>query len=129
PVIKQKVSPNQPFGIGLRLSAIASAELHQETTLQAFRGWLNNNQCYVFTMNGFPYGGFHHTKVKDLVHAPDWTSPDRVQYTIRLAQILSILLPDGMDGGISTSPLSYRFWHSNDQLHAVLKHQHLISCR
>lgn len=119
PVIKQKVSPGQPFGIGLRLSAIASAELQEEKTLQAFRDWLHSNQCYVFTMNGFPYGGFHHTKVKDQVHAPDWTSSDRVQYTIRLAQILSALLPGGMEGGISTSPLSYRFWHKQEALHTI----------
>jgi hypothetical protein len=72
-------------------------------------------------MNGFPYGGFHHTKVKDQVHAPDWTSPDRVQYTIRLAHILSKLLPAGMEGGISTSPLSYRFWHKPEALHAVFE--------
>jgi hypothetical protein len=121
PVIKQKLSPDQPFGIGLRLSAIASAELQQEKTLQDFRNWLNSNQCYVFTMNGFPYGGFHFTKVKDQVHAPDWTSADRVHYTIRLARILSILLPGGMEGGISTSPLSYRFWHKKEALHAVFE--------
>jgi hypothetical protein len=121
PVIKAQVSPGQPFGIGLRLSAIASTQLEEEKTLQAFQNWLNSNQCYVFTMNGFPYGGFHHTKVKDQVHAPDWTSPDRVQYTIRLAHILSKLLPAGMEGGISTSPLSYRFWHKPEALHAVFE--------
>ena len=71
-------------------------------------------QCYVFTLNGFPYGGFHHTIVKDKVHAPDWTTDDRVQYTIRLFDILAALLPDSMEGGISTSPLSYKHWHSKE---------------
>jgi hypothetical protein len=72
-------------------------------------------------MNGFPYGSFHHTVVKDKVHAPDWLTKERVDYTIRLAEILSQLLPGGMDGGISTSPLTYRHWHSHEQMDAVFK--------
>src|SRR4051812_38131751 len=85
PVTKQKLSPLQPFGIGLRLSNTASLELRKQETLEEFAKWLNENDCYVFTMNGFPYGGFHHTVVKDRVHAPDWTSAERVSYTIRMA--------------------------------------------
>ncbi len=111
PAIKQKVSPNKPFGIGLRLSNVASLDLYKKENLLAFQKWLNKNDCYVFTMNGFPYGSFHHTKVKEHVHTPDWTTNDRVEYTIRLAHILAALLPEGMDGGISTSPLSYKHWH------------------
>lgn len=111
PVIKQNICPDKPFGIGLRLSNIASIALVRKETLQEFKQWLNEQQCYVFTMNGFPFGSFHHTVVKDKVHAPDWTNKQRADYTIRLAEILVELLPDGMDGGISTSPLSYRHWH------------------
>ncbi|MGI8747603.1 MAG: metabolite traffic protein EboE, partial [Deinococcus sp.] len=69
---------------------------------------------YVFTINGFPHGAFHGTPVKAEVHAPDWRSEERVQYTGRLAQILARLLPQGQDGGISTSPLSYRGWADRD---------------
>lgn len=112
PKIKKALSPDQPFGIGLRLSNAASLDIQGEN-LNKFKQWLRDNDCYVFTMNGFPYGGFHHTKVKDNVHSPDWTSNDRLEYTIRLFQILSSLLPQGQEGGISTSPLSYRHWHSD----------------
>ena len=108
PLIKARVNPDGRFGIGLRLSNTASLELKNEETLSSFIEWLNENDCYVFTMNGFPYGSFHNTIVKDKVHAPDWTTQDRVDYTIRLAEILSKLLPKDMEGGISTSPLSYR---------------------
>lgn len=111
PAIKNKIAPAQSFGIGLRLSNMASLELCKEENLSLFQTWLKENDCYVFIMNGFPYGGFHHTRVKDKVHAPDWTTRERVEYTIRLAKILSSLLPDGMQGGISTSPLSYKYWH------------------
>jgi len=121
PLIKKRVSPNSRFGIGLRLSNTASIELIKEKNLLVFIDWLKENDCYVFTMNGFPYGSFHHTEVKDKVHAPDWLTRDRVDYTIRLAEILSRLLPGNMDGGISTSPLSYRHWHSSEQIDSVFE--------
>jgi hypothetical protein len=122
PLIKKQVSPGGRFGIGLRLANTASIELKQEKNLLVFVDWLKENDCYVFTMNGFPYGNFHHTEVKDKVHAPDWTNQDRVDYTIRLAELLSELLPPDMEGGISTSPLSYRHWHSSDQTGIVFQH-------
>jgi len=112
PSVKKLLSPDKPFGIGLRLSHLASEELGKKENLEIFRQWLDKSQCYVFVVNGFPYGGFHHTKVKDQVHAPDWTTQDRVLYTIQLFNILSALLPKGMEGGVSTSPLSYKHWHS-----------------
>ncbi|HEX9370662.1 MAG TPA: metabolite traffic protein EboE, partial [Roseiflexaceae bacterium] len=60
--------------------------------------------------NGFPYGPFHKQPVKAAVHAPDWREEERVQYTLRLIDILATLLPAGVSGGISTSPLTYRSW-------------------
>jgi hypothetical protein len=110
PLVKAALSPEQPFGIGLRLSNKASLELSKEQALLEFKAWLQEQDCYVFTMNGFPYGGFHHVKVKDQVHVPDWTTGDRVNYTIRLFRILAALLPEGMEGGVSTCPLSYKLW-------------------
>ncbi|RPE12909.1 xylose isomerase [Chitinophaga lutea] len=111
PAVKAQVQPDAPFGIGLRLSNLASLELSKEPALEEFRDWLTTNDCYVFTMNGFPYGGFHGERVKDQVHTPDWATAERVAYTIRLFRILAALLPAGMEGGISTSPLSYKLWH------------------
>ncbi|MET4080968.1 hypothetical protein ABIB40_000913 [Pedobacter sp. UYP30] len=115
PILKAQLSPEKPMGIGLRLSNVASMELLQENLLQTFKEWLAEVDGYVFTMNGFPYGGFHHTKVKDQVHAPDWTTTKRLDYTIRLFNILAELLPDGMDGGVSTSPLSYKPWFTDSE--------------
>ncbi len=110
PSVKKNISPDMPMGIGLRLSNEASLDLIRDEQLAVFSTWLKENDAYVFTMNGFPYGGFHHVRVKDQVHTPDWTTTDRVNYTIRLFRILEKLLPAGMDGGVSTSPLSYRHW-------------------
>lgn len=110
PQIKKEVSPDALFGIGLRLSNVASVELLQENNLTIFKKWLEDNSCYVFTINGFPFGGFHHQSVKDKVHQPDWTNQERVDYTFRLFYILKTLIPKGVEGGISTSPLSYKYW-------------------
>jgi hypothetical protein len=118
PLIKEAISPIEEMGIGLRVSNVASLDLIREDDLNEFKAWLQQENAYVFTMNGFPYGGFHHTRVKDQVHAPDWTTQDRVSYTKRLFDILLQLLPSGMEGSISTSPLTYRYWfnHSEEAL-------------
>jgi sugar phosphate isomerase/epimerase len=113
--LKQRISPGKAFGIGLRLSSQASIDLLQESKLAEFRAWLDENDLYVFTLNGFPYGGFHRQVVKDDVHRPDWTTRERTEYIIRLCRILAQLLPAGMEGGISTSPISYRLWYKNNQ--------------
>jgi sugar phosphate isomerase/epimerase len=111
PEIKAVVSPNEPMGLGLRLANQASMDLSYNENFEDFKNWLEANNVYVFTMNGFPYGNFHNVVVKDQVHAPDWTTKDRADYTIRMFELLAKLLPDDLDeGGISTSPLSYRFW-------------------
>ena len=115
PSIKKSLSPQAPMGIGLRLSNEASIELASKGKTDVFKSWLAEHNCYVFTLNGFPYGGFHNTVVKDNVHTPDWLTNERVEYTIRLAHILAQLLPHRMDGGISTSPLSYRFWFEDNE--------------
>ena len=73
-----------------------------------FQRWLGQNDCYVFTINGFPYGQFHGTRVKEQVYAPDWTSPERLVYTNLLFDLLAELLPDGVEGSVSTLPGSFK---------------------
>lgn len=123
PAVKKGISPGAAMGIGLRLSNQASLDLLQAKKLDELKAWLAENDAYVFTMNGFPYGAFHQQVVKEKVHHPDWTTNDRLEYTLRLFDILAELLPDGIDGGISTSPLSYRYWFKSeaDRLAAVEK--------
>lgn len=115
PNIKKEVSPNASFGLGLRLSNKASEELNIGGNFSEFKSWLAQNDVYIFTMNGFPYGNFHDERVKDNVHAPDWTTSKRLVYTKRLFEQLAELLPEGMSGGISTSPISYKYWHDSEE--------------
>ncbi len=125
PELKKRLSPNEPFGVGLRLSANAAEQLLKEDALDAFRNWLDNEGLYLYTINGFPYGIFHGEKVKDNVYAPDWSRKERLEYTLNLISILSELLPDDMDGGISTSPISYKYWPNNkptDELFKISAH-------
>lgn len=112
PPLKAELSPGAPFGVGLRLSDLAARELLEGDRLHRFAAWLGQQGMYVFTLNGFPYGSFHGGPVKDRVYAPDWTQAERLAYTMRLARILAALLPDGVEGGISTVPVSYKRWHA-----------------
>ncbi|MEH1815819.1 MAG: metabolite traffic protein EboE [Nostoc sp.] len=115
PELKSRLSPTEPFGIGLRLADVAAKELLESNNLAQFQAWLTQQDLYVFTLNGFPYGGFHRQVVKDQVYAPDWSTQERADYTLNLAHILASLLPQGLDGGISTLPLSYKPWWVKDQ--------------
>jgi sugar phosphate isomerase/epimerase len=102
--VKQRVCPDAPFGVGLRLSARAAHELDPGE----LRDFLDRNGLYVFTINGFPHGTFHGTPVKEAVYRPDWLETERVAYTQRLADVLAVLLPDGVTGSISTVPGCFR---------------------
>lgn len=106
--VRDRVGLGQPYAIGLRLGDLASRELAIPAILDGFRRWLDEQNAYVFTINGFPYGRFHGTRVKEQVYAPDWTSPDRLAYTNRLFDILATLLPAGVEGSVSTVPVSFK---------------------
>lgn len=108
--IQAATSGSEPFGIGLRLSAAAASELLEDNALEAFKAHLSRTNTYVFTINGFPYGDFHGVRVKENVYSPDWSSPARLQYSNTLADILAELLPEGMDGSISTVPGTFAPW-------------------
>ncbi len=98
------------MGAGLWLSRAASAELARDAGQRRhFAGSLRDRGLYLFTLNGFPYGGFHSASVKERVYAPDWTTPERREYTLDLANLLAECLPEGFEEGtISTLPLGFR---------------------
>jgi len=106
--VRALVAPEQPFGVGLRLSAEAATTLRQPETLARFRAFLSEHDLYVFTINGFPYGRFHGEPVKARVYQPDWTRKERGDYTRTLIEILAALLPEAVAGSISTVPGGFR---------------------
>jgi hypothetical protein len=118
--VRDKVCPQKPFAIGLRLGERAAVELAERDELLQFQRWLGNNNCYVFTMNGFPYGNFHGARVKEKAYRPDWTSPERVAYTNLLFDLLAQLVPAGVEGSVSTLPGSFKGFHlSADALKTI----------
>jgi sugar phosphate isomerase/epimerase len=102
--VKASVSPEQRFGVGLRLAAAAADALSDQAELERFELELAAEDLYCFTLNGFPYGAFHGTRVKEDVYLPDWLAPQRVRYTEALARVLAELLPPDVEGSISTVP-------------------------
>lgn len=108
PRIKAQVSPDNPLGVGLRLSGVAADSLANGETLAAFKATLDELGAYVFTINAFPYGPFHGVRVKEEVYQPDWTQEERLRFTNVAADILAELLPKDMTGSVSTVPGTFK---------------------
>ena len=125
--VRRATSPEAPYAIGLRLGADAAQELAQPQTLENFKEWLEKENSYIFTINGFPHGNFHGQRVKEKVYLPDWTDPERLNYTLRLFQILSFLLPEGSEGSVSTLPGSFKEFHPPPRMPEIA-YQHLLQC-
>lgn len=105
--VKQQVSPGEPMGIGLWLSASAANRLVEDHQVDAFADWLRTAGLLPFTLNGFPYGDFHSRVVKHQVYLPTWFEQARYDYTRTLFDILDRLLPAGMEASISTVPIAW----------------------
>jgi hypothetical protein len=106
--VRDRVARGKPYAIGLRLSHQAAMQLNDPTTFLDFQRWLEKENCYVFTINGFPYGTFHGGRVKELAYVPDWTTRERVDYTRLLFEIIAKLTPAGVEGSVSTVPGSFK---------------------
>lgn len=108
PNIRNALNRASDFGIGLRLSAAAVNDLAAAENLTEFKAFLNDQHCYVFTINGFPYGAFHGTRVKENVYLPGWQDAERLRYTNQLADVFAEFLPNKQRGSISTVPGAFK---------------------
>lgn len=125
--VRQRVSPNEKLGLGLRLSYRAACELAAVETGAQFKEFLRAQNLYIFTINGFPYGNFHGSRVKENVYAPDWRDAQRRDYMNLLASLLADLLPENISGSISTVPCSFKPWiTSRDEVEIMVRH--LVDC-
>jgi sugar phosphate isomerase/epimerase len=98
------------LGLGMWLPAVLARELADSPELRAkLRAELDARGLEVYTLNAFPYGGFHDEVVKRNVYRPEWTDGARLRYTVDCAVVLADLLPDSAAyGSISTLPLAWR---------------------
>ncbi|MDW7772619.1 MAG: metabolite traffic protein EboE [Desulfobulbaceae bacterium] len=121
PLVRAQVAPDSSFPLGLRLSGRAVREMSRKDAGD-FHSWCRDEGFHITTLNGFPYGTFHHAPVKESVYLPDWRFAERLEYTCRLAELLSGWLPDGMTGSISTVPVGFRTCIGSKDFPLVRKH-------
>ncbi len=99
----------RPLAAGLWLAAPVIEELRQNTdAVERFTEGIGERGLVCYTLNAFPYGDFHGERVKEQVYLPDWSAPARLEYTLACADLLATLLPEGVDGSISTVPLGFK---------------------
>jgi hypothetical protein len=109
PQVKERVAPDRPFGVSLRISAASAQTLTDDPAERAaLRTFLDENGLYVYTVNAFPYGPFKGDSVMERVYEPDWTTDERVVYTNQVADILAEISPDHVSPSIQTAPLAFR---------------------
>jgi len=109
PAVKERVSPDEPYGVSLRLSGASARTLAADPSERTrLRIWLAQHDMYVFTVNAFPYGPFKGRTVMADVYEPDWSSEDRVTYTNQVADILTDITPASVAPSIQTAPLAFR---------------------
>lgn len=106
--VKEAVSPDAPFAVGLRFSGEAMEELADPDKRAALKSVLDAHDFRGITVNGFPYGQFHGTKVKEQVYQPDWRSETRVNYTNDLAELMAEIAPKGAFVSLSTVPGTFK---------------------
>lgn len=105
-----------PLAAGLWLAQPVIEEiLAKPEGIDGFAAELQQRNLTCYTLNAFPYGNFHSERVKENVYLPDWTKPERLEYTKGCARVLAALLPEGTEGSISTVPLGFKgFEHAPD---------------
>jgi hypothetical protein len=109
PRVKKRVSPNQPFGLSLRLAAPSAELLAKDSkTRQNLKNFIAENDLYLYTVNAFPYGTFKNAVVKEQVYEPDWRSEERTQYTMNVADVIADVAPEGVVTSIQTAPLGFK---------------------
>jgi len=94
---------------------VAQALCRDSVARREFFDTLGRAGIRLRTLNGFPYQGFHASRVKEAVYRPDWSEASRLDYTVDLAHLLAAAMGQGGhqqkaggEGTISTLPLGDR---------------------
>ena len=112
------------LGVGLWLARDAVTELLSTPDgVPRLAAALAGRGLEVVTLNAFPYRAFGAEVVKGDVYRPDWTTVDRLRYTLDCARVLAGLLPaDAAYGSVSTLPLAWREPWDDERRGAALQH-------
>ena len=107
PRVQEYRSQRGPMGIGLWFSNRSVVEARQTENLKQLRYWLDVNSLVPFTANAFPQGDFHQPIVKYDVYQPDWSTAERLNYTLAVVRLMDELAPRDCEISISTLPLGW----------------------
>ena len=109
PVARASRAAGRPFGLGVWWPATLAHELAADgTARERLAAALRDLDLPLWTLNVFPFGGFHDEVVKTAVYTPDWGTEDRLAYTRTCAEVAATLVPTGTLLPLSTLPLGYR---------------------
>jgi hypothetical protein len=109
PQVKARVSPKQPFGVSLRLSAASAQTLTGDRgERERLKEFLHQHDMYLYTVNAFPYGPFKNRIVKKDVYEPDWSTDARSTYTMQVADILAEVAAPHVNPSIQSPPLGFK---------------------
>jgi sugar phosphate isomerase/epimerase len=109
PAVKARVAPHEKFGVCLRTSAPSAELLSAEPTKVAdLKKFFADNDLYLYTANAFVYGVFKKQIIKEDVYEPDWATPERREYTKKVANLLAELAPEGINPSIQSAPLGFK---------------------
>jgi hypothetical protein len=109
PAVKARVAPHEKFGVCLRTSAPSAELLSAEPSKVAdLKKFFADNDLYLYTANAFVYGVFKKQIIKEDVYEPDWATPERREYTKKVANLLAELAPEGINPSIQSAPLGFK---------------------
>ena len=111
----RRIAISPPFGLGMWFLGRGGPRAGRARAARRLRGETDQGALRLH-FNGFPYGRFHGTRVKEKVYLPDWSDDARSDYTDRLAGFLAQLLPNGVNGTISTLPVTFRSWATDEKI-------------
>jgi sugar phosphate isomerase/epimerase len=106
--VKVALSPDGPFAAGLRFSGQTVRELGNTEARADLKRLLADADLVPVTVNGFPYGPFHGTRVKEDVYQPDWLAGERLAYTCALADLMADIVSSDEPVSLSTVPGTFK---------------------
>lgn len=96
------------FGLGAWWTAEVAAQLVADPAArERVAAFLHDADVTLWTLNVFPFRGFHDPVVKESVYRPDWADPRRLRYTIDAARAAAGFVAPGEQLPLSTLPLGY----------------------
>ncbi len=105
--VRNLCCPDETLPFGIWVSKTALDQLQSKDNILRLCDAMQQHHVNAFTINGFPFGDFHQTVVKHSVYQPDWSTDQRLDYTLKLASLHDALLPSGKPSTISTLPLGW----------------------